>query len=462
MTPAAVADTAHTKPAVIPQAKVTKTAAAAPRGSLGSVDPVTAKCVSPTSTAAAQTKPAVLPPHAKVAAKTAATDALGRLTPDDIIAPKLVSPITAAAAATAALQTGHAAGIPHARIPQKTPPQIPAVTSPRLTKTSAGPHGSLTSEDSNYSSSSDESNGNQSTNATPAATGTNNKAAGFPKRFAFPAINPEELVTGAWETDSHPVEAPRKPVPQFKPSLPKRGESQHAQREGGAKKESRSAVEPRLPTTTSASDGPGPYFTASVGKKSPSSSSSPFLDDKESPYLERKLPMMVESSQPEEAWPMFESEEPPNPLLQGLFNRASAPLNLPEGLTMPPGMPFQLPLNTGTPNMYEQFLRSLHVPMGHDFMPIGANPPLGHFPFLRAQTATSAREVQVSPSLKDQGAQTDRHAISVTSSETQTSLRGLSMGLIPSEELKPPQLEGRNECKRQSCLYSVKVTCTIM
>ena len=414
----------QTKAAVKPQAKVAiaKTVAT-PHGFDGIT---TVKLVSPATTAAPQTKP-VVAPHGK-GIKTA-TGPLGMLSSsENIIASKHVSPVATAAV----LQTGNV-GVPHAKVTQKPPAQIPAVTSPRPVKTKAGPHGSLTSEDSNYSSSSDESNGNQSATT---AHATANQTTGFPQHFAF--TNPSQLVTDAWETDDRPVDAPRDQVPQFKPSLPKRGEAQ-----GGPKKDSRAAVEPRLPPTSEGN--PGPYFTMASVEKNPS-----FLDDRESPYLESKLPK-VESSQPEEAWPMFDPEEPSNPILHNFLNHSSAPINLPDFSNVLPGGPFPPPPDAIAANMYEQ-LRNFHMqmPMGPDFMPLGPTPNLIPFPFLRVPVPVSEQAVQVSAPLKDQDTQTDRDAVPVKSSEMQTDLQDLSVGLILSEELKPPQLEGRNECKQSS------------
>jgi len=218
-----------------------------------------------------------------------------------------------------------------------------------LTKTPPGPHGSLTSEDSSYSSSGEDSpNGNHPVNA----TSTNNNQSLVFQYNPFPL--PNQLVTGAWENDS-------KQVAQSESKRPVREWGDQQQRGGHSSlptKEPRARIKGQKPKSDAKwKNSPPQVYDAGVDEQ--------LVGGRESPYLEPQIPRAKASSQPEDAWPMIILENPSPPTLPPPSDTSNLNLPLPVMLhsALPPSSPPLLMTTIPSPvPMVTTLLNETHMP----------------------------------------------------------------------------------------------------
>ena len=220
-----------------------------------------------------------------------------------------------------------------------------------LTKTPPGPHGSLTSDDSSYSSSGEDSpNGNHPVNAT--STNTNQSLV-----FQYsPFPLPNQLVTGAWEKDSKP------PVPaeSKRPVRERADQQQRGSISTLQTKEPRTRKGQKSKSDAQWKNNPPQFFEAGVDEQ--------LVGGRESPYLEPQIPRTKASSQPEDAWPMIILENPSPPTLPPLpppNDTANLDLPIPVMLrsALPPDSPPLIMTNIPAPiPMVATSLTETHVP----------------------------------------------------------------------------------------------------
>ena len=320
--------------------------------------------------------------------------------------------------------------LPPVKVPSSSsfPPGV------NLTKTPPGPHGSLTSDDSSYSSSSDESpNGNHPVNATSTNANPNTLVFQFQP---FPL--PDQLVTGAWEIREN-KQSDSKRYAREKGDLHKRGSS----------KEQKTKLKNNSPHTSD----------AGVDEQS--------IGGRESPYLEPQIPRAKDSSQPEDAWPMIivESTSPPLPPPPPPLSDA-ANLNMPLPIMMHPTLPSHPALPPGShAALITTPIPMVPGPLNETHMQATVSPTMSMIP--PQMTAQQLKSVSVScedhstqtPSPKFQK-KTIQASPEVRTCKTQTqstesrsvySQTTLCSTVIPADDLKPPPLPKENDSEHSLC-----------
>ena len=299
-----------------------------------------------------------------------------------------------------------------------------------LTKTPPGPHGSLTSDDSSYSSSSDESpNGNHPVNAT--STNANQNLV-----FQFqPFPVPDQLVTGTWDLGSKQPDSKR--YARERGDLQKRGSS----------KEQKTKLKNKLPH----------FSDAGVDEQ--------LIGGRESPYLEPQIPRAKDSSQPEDAWPMIivESTSPP---LHPPSDTAN--LNMPLPMMMHPTLPTcshpALP-----PGSHAALITTpipmVPSPLNETHMQASVSPTMSMIsPLMTAQQPNSAKvscadqSTQTStPKLQKKAIQVHsevRNCLTQTESTKSCSVDSQTMlhsTVLPVDDLRPPPLPKESDSEHTLC-----------
>ena len=304
-----------------------------------------------------------------------------------------------------------------------------------LTKTPPGPHGSLTSDDSSYSSSSDESpNGNHPVNATSTNANQNHLVLQFQP---FPL--PDQLVTGAWDLDSKQPDSKR--YARERGDLQKRGSS----------KEQKTKLKNKLPH----------FSDTGVDEQ--------LIGGRESPYLEPQIPRAKDSSQPEDAWPMIivESTSPPlHPPPPPPSDTAN--LNMPLPMMMHPTLPScshpALP-----PGSHAALITApipmVPSPLNETHVQATVSPTMSMIPPLMTvqqpnsvkvscedhstQTSTpklQQKATQVHPEVRNCPTQTES-----TESRSVYSQTTLHSTVLPVDELKPPPLPKESDSEHTLC-----------